>query len=98
MEPGQRGQVASATAGTEAPAQLLKAARRLEPLDPGLARETYLDAWGAALFAGHLATGGDLLDVSRAARAAPPPPDPPQQEHSAFFTHQFTGMWLTGPM
>ena len=72
-----RGQVASATAGTDAPAQLLKAARRLEPLDPGLARETYLDAWGAALFAGRLASGGDLLDVSRAARAAPPPPDPP---------------------
>jgi DNA-binding NarL/FixJ family response regulator len=72
-----RGQVASATAGTGAPAQLLKAARRLEPLDPGLARETYLDAWGAALFAGRLASGGDLLDVSRAARAAPPPPYPP---------------------
>ncbi len=72
-----RGQIASATAGTEAPAQLLKAARRLEPLDPGLARETYLDAWGAALFAGRLASGGDLLDVSRAARAAPPPTDPP---------------------
>src|SRR5215212_6056911 len=68
-----RGQVASATAGAEAPAQLLKAARRLEPLDPGLARETYLDAWGAALFAGRLASGADLGDVSRAARAAPPP-------------------------
>src|SRR3954452_6035755 len=72
-----RGQVASATAGTEAPAQLLKAARRLEPLDPSLARETYLDAWGAALFAGRLASGADLLDVSRAARAAPPPTSPP---------------------
>src|SRR5215216_3411695 len=72
-----RGQVASATAGTDAPAQLLKAAKRLEPLEPGLARETYLDAWGAALFAGRLASGGDLLDVSRAARAAPPPTYPP---------------------
>ena len=37
-----------------------------------LARETYLDAWGAALFAGRLAdAGGDLPDVSHAARAAP---------------------------
>jgi DNA-binding NarL/FixJ family response regulator len=72
-----RGQVASATAGTDAPAQLLKAARRLEPLDPDLARETYLDAWGAALFAGRLARGGDLLDVSRAARGAPPPTSAP---------------------
>ena len=68
-----RGQVASASAGTEAPARLLKAARRLEPLDPGLARETYLDAWGAALFAGRLASAGDLFEVSRAARTAPKP-------------------------
>ena len=36
-----------------------------------LARETYLDAWGAALVAGHLAEpGGTLHDVSAAARAA----------------------------
>jgi len=72
-----RGQVASASAGTEAPAHLLKAARRLAPLDPGLARETYLDAWGAALFAGPLSSTVNLLDVSRAARAAPGPADPP---------------------
>src|SRR5829696_647194 len=72
----RRGQVASATAGSEAPAQLLKAAKRLEPLDRGLARETYLDAWGAALFAGRLASGGDLLDVSRAARPPPYPAHP----------------------
>src|SRR4051812_10548716 len=68
-----RGQVASAGAGTEAPALLLRAARRLEPLDRELARETYLDAWGAALFAGHLAGAEDLLDVSRAALAAARP-------------------------
>jgi DNA-binding CsgD family transcriptional regulator len=73
-----RGQIASASAGTEAPAQLLKAAKRLEPLDLDLARETYLDAWGAALFAGSLASAGNLLDVSRAARSAPRPPHPPR--------------------
>jgi len=68
-----RGRVASASsAGREAPARLLQAARRLEPLDPGLARETYLDAWGAALFAGRLADA-DVREVSRAARAAPAP-------------------------
>ena len=40
------------------------------------ARNTYLDAWGAALFAGHLASaGGSLLDVSRAAATAPDPAD-----------------------
>jgi len=73
-----RGLVASASnAGSEAPLRLLRAARRLEDLDIVLARQTYLDAWGAALFAGHLAsTGGDLVDVSRAARSAPRPPRP----------------------
>jgi DNA-binding CsgD family transcriptional regulator len=73
------GQIAFASGpGSDAPPLLLKAARRLEPLDPGLARETYLDAWQAALFAGHLAVGGDLEEVSRAARALPPAERPPQ--------------------
>ena len=73
-----RGKIASASsAGSEAPTQLLKAAKRLERLDVTLARETYLDAWGAALFAGPLASGGNLLDVSRAARSAPQPTHPP---------------------
>ncbi len=72
------GQIASASgAGSEAPAQLLKAARRLESLDARLARETYLDAWGAALFAGRLARGGDMLEVSRAAKSCPQPAEPP---------------------
>ena len=48
-----RGQIALAAGPvTEASAQLLKAARRLEPLDVSLARETYLDALAAALYAG----------------------------------------------
>ncbi len=69
-----RGQIASASgAGREAPAQLLQAARQLEPLDPMLARETYLDAWGAALFAGPLADEVGLLEVSEAVLAAPRP-------------------------
>jgi len=68
------GQIASATSeGGEAPALLLNAAERLEPLDVTLARETYLDAWGAALFAGRLTHSANLLDVSRAARSAPGP-------------------------
>jgi DNA-binding CsgD family transcriptional regulator len=74
-----RGQIAFASGpGSDAPLLLLKAARRLEPLDPVLARETYLDAWQAALFAGHLAGGADLEEVSRAARALPPPERPPR--------------------
>jgi DNA-binding CsgD family transcriptional regulator len=74
-----RGQVAFASGmGSDAPPLLLKAARRLEPLDQDMARETYLDAWQAALYAGHLAGGGDLEEVSRAARALPPPKGPPR--------------------
>src|SRR5215470_15382465 len=73
-----RGQAALfAGAGGETPALLLQAARQLEPLDVALARQTYLDAWTAALFAGRFAQDGNLQDVSRAARSAPPPPDPP---------------------
>jgi len=73
-----RGLVKSAaSAGSDAPLELLKAARRLEPLNAALARQTYLDAWGAALFAGHLASpGGDVVEVSRAAKAAPRSPEP----------------------
>jgi DNA-binding CsgD family transcriptional regulator len=43
-----------------------------------LARETYVDAWQAAFFAGHLAGAGDLLEVSRAARVLPAPAHPPR--------------------
>ena len=69
-----RGQIAFASSmGTTAPTLLLKAAQRLERLDPELARETYLDAWGAALFAGRLASAGSLVEVSRAATSAPRP-------------------------
>src|SRR5262249_20196369 len=46
------------TRGREAPPLLLDAARRLESLDAALARETYLEAFAAALFAGRLADGG----------------------------------------
>ena len=64
--------------GGDAPLLLLQAARKLETLDVRLARDTYLDAWGAALFAGQLASaGGSLLDVSRAAATAPAPAGPP---------------------
>ena len=62
--------------GSDAPSLLLRAAETLAPLDARLARETYLDAWSAALFAGDMATTGSLLDVSRAALATPRPADP----------------------
>jgi DNA-binding CsgD family transcriptional regulator len=64
--------------GNDAPPLLLKAARRLESLNARLARDTYLDALTAALFAGRLATAGDAREVAAAARGAPPPPSPPR--------------------
>jgi hypothetical protein len=67
------------TRGRDAPAQLLDAARRLSPLDPRLARETYLEALSAAMFAGRLAQpGSGVTDVARAAKAAPAAPDAPR--------------------
>ncbi len=73
-----RGQVAFAASTTgEAPALLVKAAKRLEPLDVALARRTYLEAWAAAYHAGGSAGTGPLLDVARAVRSAPPPPGAP---------------------
>src|SRR4051794_30746200 len=67
-----RGQTAFASSmGNAAPPLLLNAAQRLERLDPELARETYLDAWGAAFFAGRFASAGSLAEVSRATTSAP---------------------------
>jgi DNA-binding CsgD family transcriptional regulator len=70
-----RGQVAFfANRGSDAPSLLLRAAKRLEPIDAGLSRATYLDSLAAALFAGRLASpGGGVLDAARAVAAAPRP-------------------------
>jgi hypothetical protein len=64
--------------GRDAPPLLLRAARRLEPLDVRRARETYLEALDAAMFAGSLGGGCGVLEVAEAARAAPPAPEPQQ--------------------
>ena len=58
------------TRGGDAPQLLLEAAKRLEPLDGSLARETYLDAFAAALFADRLARGSGLHDIAEAVLAA----------------------------
>jgi DNA-binding CsgD family transcriptional regulator len=72
-----RARIAFATnRGGEAPPLLLAAARRLEPLDVPLARETYLDALTAALFNGRLAGSRGTAQVAEAALAAPTAPDP----------------------
>jgi DNA-binding CsgD family transcriptional regulator len=68
--------------GNKALPLLLAAARRLEPVDAKLARETYLDALAAAMFAGRLAdgSGSGMRQVAEAMRgvrlpAAPTKPD-----------------------
>jgi len=62
--------------GSDAPPLLLDAAKRLEALDAGLARETYLEALGAAVFAGRLGGRCGVREVAEVARAAPPGPQP----------------------
>jgi DNA-binding CsgD family transcriptional regulator len=58
--------------GRDAPPLLLQAARRLDPLDPLMARETYLEAFASAMFAGRLGTGPDERAVAEAARRSKP--------------------------
>jgi DNA-binding CsgD family transcriptional regulator len=57
---------------------LLSTAKRLEPLDAGLARETHLEALGTAIWAGSADGSGGVGEAAEAARAAPPGPDPPR--------------------
>ena len=65
-----RAQIAfTANRGVEAPPLLLRAARQLETIDPARARETYLDALFAAMFADDGAAKS-LAEVAEAARNA----------------------------
>jgi DNA-binding CsgD family transcriptional regulator len=65
--------------GSDAPALLLRAAKRLELLDVELARETYLNTLTALLLAGRaISTSAGVVEVSRAARAAPAAKHPPR--------------------
>ena len=66
------------TRGSDAPPALLDAGKRLERLDAELARETYLDAFDAAIFAGRESAGGGVARVADAVRAAPRGPQPPR--------------------
>jgi DNA-binding CsgD family transcriptional regulator len=63
--------------GGDAGRLFLSAARRLEPLDPELARETYLEALGGAM-ASDVGVVGGAPAVAAAARAAPPGTVPPR--------------------
>jgi DNA-binding CsgD family transcriptional regulator len=71
-----RAQIVAVNRGRDAPALLLAAAKRLEVLDIGLARQIHLDALTAALFAGRLGGTSDARQVAISARAVPPSPGP----------------------
>jgi DNA-binding CsgD family transcriptional regulator len=62
--------------GRDAPPLLLRAAKRLEPIDADLSRATYLETLSAQIFAGRLAVGGGVLEVARAVEASPRPAFP----------------------
>jgi DNA-binding CsgD family transcriptional regulator len=57
---------------------LLEAAKRLEPLDAGLAREAYREAFGAALTAGRPGLGREMARIAAAAKEAAPASQPPR--------------------
>ncbi len=63
--------------GNEATGLLLTAAKAFEPLDARRAREIYLDALSAAVFAGRLAGPIGAREVAVAARALREPATPP---------------------
>jgi DNA-binding CsgD family transcriptional regulator len=65
--------------GSEAGRLLLSAARRLEPLDGRLARETYLEALAGAM-SSDVEVAGGARAVAQAARAAPTGAAPPRTE------------------
>jgi DNA-binding CsgD family transcriptional regulator len=73
-----RGQIAFvSTHGRDATPLLLSAARQFRPLDPGLARDTYLDAIAAALFVGRFGESVSIRDVAVAAQGAATPAGQP---------------------
>ena len=72
-----RGQLAlDLQRGADAAQYLLRAARALEPIDIALAREIYLEALGAAIWADGHDRSDVLVETARAARAVAPGPQP----------------------
>ena len=72
-----RAQVAySQKRGSDAPPLLLRAAKRLEPLDAALSRAAYREALNAATWADSSGEGVGVLDVAQAVLAAPLPERP----------------------
>ena len=64
--------------GSDAPPLLAKAAEQMELFDAELARQTYLIAWVAAVFAGQHAEADDLVRICRTIQALPLRPGDPR--------------------
>ena len=62
----------------------------LQPLDAALARETYLEALGAAIFAGRLGSGVGVPETANAARGVPAVGEPPR--------HRSAARWARDPL
>jgi len=62
--------------GRDAPELLLEAGKRLEPLDAGLARDTYLEGISAAMYAGRFGTGPGERELAEAASGIAAVEDP----------------------
>ena len=74
----------SGGAGSDAPPLLLEAARRLDRLDAAMARETYLEAIAAAMFAGRLGQRARMTARSpRLREAASSRAQPPTRDRAA---------------
>lgn len=82
--------------GNDAPPLLLEAAKQLELVDTGAAREAYLEAIGAAIYAGRL-NRIDVRELAGAAQGAPPAASPARPTDlfldalASRFTHGYAG-------
>jgi DNA-binding CsgD family transcriptional regulator len=85
--------------GDDAGRLLASAARRLEPLDPELARETYLEALGGAMVGDLKVPGGAraVAEAARAARSGRAPPRAADVLLDAFATRVTDGYAAAAP-
>ena len=85
--------------GDDAGRLLASAARRLEPLDSELARETYLEALGGAMVGDLEVPGGApaVAEAARAARSGPAPPRAADVLLDAFATRVTDGYAAAAP-
>jgi DNA-binding CsgD family transcriptional regulator len=84
----------------DVPQLLLKAAQRLESIDVGLARTTYLQAITASMFTDEV-TRGDVAALAAAAAGAPPPtgsPSPTDLLLDGFAAHYTRGYAAGAPI